>query len=177
MAANIEKGNRVLDKIWHIFDKFIDFLAFLAGSLIIILILIIAYEVIMRYFIHKPVGWVVEICEYILLYITFLGTTWLLREGGHISVDIIFNNLSFNISNVLGRLTSIVGAIACCFIVYYGSSYTCHLYELKTLVIQTLNTPKWILVAVIPFGSFLLVLQFIRMAFSSDKDASPRATS
>jgi TRAP-type C4-dicarboxylate transport system permease small subunit len=167
MNGTAEKNHFASHNIWHFFDKFINFLAFLSGILIVSLILIILYEVIMRYFIHKPVGWVVEICEYILLYITFLGVTWLLREGGHISVDIILNSLNINISNIIIRINSIVGAIACLFIVYYGISHTYHLYELKTMVIQTLNTPKWVLLAIIPFGSLLAAIQFIRNAFSS----------
>ena len=167
MTEDTEKNKSISYEIWNAFDKIIDFLAFLSGVLVVLLIFIIAYEVIMRYFIHKPVGWIVEVCEYILLYITFLGTTWLLREGGHISVDIILNSLSSGATKSIHRVNSFVGAIACFFIVYYGTSYTWELFKLKAMVIQTLNTPKWILFAVIPFGSLLIAIQFLRQAFSS----------
>jgi TRAP-type C4-dicarboxylate transport system permease small subunit len=40
------------------------------------------YEVVMRYFFMIPSLWVVQTCEYALLWIVFLGATRLLSEQG-----------------------------------------------------------------------------------------------
>jgi len=155
----------LLQKALVAYDRTINFLAFLAGSLLVLLMLIICYEVLMRYFFRVPSGWIVEICEYMLLYITFFGTAWLLKEDRHIRVDVVFALFNPRFQKVLGLVTSAMGAISCSFIVVFGALNTWKHIQEGTLVIQTLNTPKWVLVAVIPLGSFLLVIQFLRYFF------------
>ena len=57
----------------------------LAGVAMVVLGLIIfsvCLEIIMRYFLNWPLVWVVELTEYGLLHVTFLGAAWLLRQGG-----------------------------------------------------------------------------------------------
>jgi C4-dicarboxylate transporter, DctQ subunit len=151
-----------LEKGWEIFDHVINFLAFLAGILVILLMLITCFQVVMRYIFHAPFGWVVEICEYMLLYITFLGTAWLLRENGHVGVDIVLNFLHPQLRKILILVTSGICALACPFLVLYGMMITWDYFERGTLVMQTINTPKWILMAVIPMGGFMLTIQFLR---------------
>jgi TRAP-type C4-dicarboxylate transport system permease small subunit len=115
----------------------------------------------MRYLFRSPTGWVIEVCEFALLYITFLGAPWLLKQDGHIRVDILFTFLNRKVSRILNTTTSLVGAIACGFLFVYGVLSTWHHFQENTLIIQTLNMPKWELLIVIPIGSFFLVLQFL----------------
>ena len=152
----------LLQKTMATFDRTINFLAFLAGSLLVLLMVIICYEVVMRYLFRVPSGWVVEVCEYMLLYITFFGTAWLLKQDRHVRVDVVLALINPRFQKALGLVTSIMGAVSCSFLVIYGAINTWNHLQKGTLVIQTLNTPKWILVAVIPLGSFLLIIQFLR---------------
>ena len=48
----------------------------------------------MRYFLNRPLVWVLELTEYALLWVTFLGAAWLLRQGGHVQVDVIVDFMS-----------------------------------------------------------------------------------
>lgn len=150
-----------LGGVVSVHDRVISIMAYLAALLLFLLMLIICYEVVMRYLFRSPTGWVIEACEYALLYITFLGAAWLLRQDGHIRVDILFAFLNRKVSRVLNMTTSLVGAIACGFLLVYGVLSTWHHFQESTLVIQTLNTPKWVLLIIIPIGSFFLVLQFL----------------
>lgn len=160
-----ERRAGVLQRTLAVFDWTINLLAFLAGLFLALLMLIICYEVVMRYIFHAPPGWVVEVCEYMLLYITFLGTAWLLKKDGHVRVDIVLALLNPGIRRLLNILTSLIGAVGCLFLFVYSLLSTWHHLEKATLVIQTMNTPKWILTAIIPIGSFLLVIQFLRNFF------------
>lgn len=152
----------LLKKGEEIFGHVIDFLGFLSGLLLLFLMLITCYEVVMRYLFRSPSGWVVEVCEYMLLYITFFGTTWLLKHDRHVRVDILVALFKPKLRRILGLVTCLMGATSCSFLVVYGTLNTFEHFQNGTLVIQTLNTPKWTLVAVIPLGSFLLVIQFLR---------------
>ena len=147
------------------FDALIDGCAVIAGLLLVAMMLLVCCSVVMRYMMHLPVGWVVEVCEFGLLFITFLGTTWLLKKDGHIKVDIVIGSLQPAVRKVIFRITSLVGAASCGFLLWYGTYETWDHFQRSTLVIQTLETPKWMLLIVIPFGSLLMIIQFMRLFF------------
>jgi len=147
------------------FDALIDGFAFIAGLLLVGMMLLVCCSVVMRYILKLPVGWVVEVCEFGLLFITFFGTTWLLKKDGHIKVDLLISVLPPAARKVLFRVTCLMGAAACGFLLWFGAYETWDHFQRSTLVIQTLETPKWMLLIVIPFGALLLIIQFVRMFF------------
>ena len=69
-------------KVTGIFDSIMSSLYVLAGVLVIFVMLAVSFDVTMRYFLGNPQGWVLTITEVMLLYITFLGTAWLLKRYG-----------------------------------------------------------------------------------------------
>lgn len=149
-------------RVMGVFDRIVDVFGFLSGVLIVLLMLLVCYDVVMRYWFRAPTGWLVELCEYMLLYITFLGTTWILRADTHIRMDIVISHLSRRTQRILEIITSAMGAISCSFLTVYAAKSTWYHFGKATLVIQTLSFPKWTLLVIIPVGSFLLAVQFVR---------------
>ena len=145
-----------------IFDAIIDAMAFLAATLLFAAVFLIAYEVIMRYALGQSVSWVIEICEDILLFVTFLGTAWLLKKEGHVSVDILYTSLGPKTQKALDIGTSIIGALICAILTYYAAGSTMDHYARGATVIKSLTLPKAMLLVIIPIGFFTLFIQFIR---------------
>ena len=77
-------------KVSHAFDWIIGFLAFLAATLIILVMLLVGMEIVLRYG-GSPMAWAFEVTEYCLLFITFLGTAWVLRNERHVTMDLVPN--------------------------------------------------------------------------------------
>jgi len=94
-----------------IFDRIIDFMALLAGILLVVAVLIVCWEIAMRYFVHRPLVWMVEVCEYILFSIAFLGAPWLLKKGGHVSVDVVTEHLSSKMQGLMRQIAMAAGVI------------------------------------------------------------------
>lgn len=161
---------RFLKKLNSFFDGIIDGMAFLAGLLLLFTIFSICYEVLIRYFLMRPSTWSVEITEYILLYITFLGAPWLLKQKGHVKVDVVLNMLNIRTQRILNLITSLLGAIICLVLFWFGVLTTADHFMRKIPVIKSLEVPKFILLAVIPFGSLLLCIQFIRQIVAIAKN-------
>src|SRR3989304_924795 len=107
-------------KITTIFDRILDGAAVLAAAMVMFVMLSMAAEVVMRYFLHSPLIWVVEVSETLLLFIAFLGAPWLLRGEGHIRVDLVVNILRPKTRAMLDILTSIIGTLCCAVVVWYG---------------------------------------------------------
>ena len=100
-----------MGRIGRILDFIIVSFSFVAGLLLAFILLSVCLEVVMRYFFNRPLQWVVELTEYALLYITFLGTAWLLRSEGHINVDVFLTLFSRRAQSGFKIFSSIIGII------------------------------------------------------------------
>ena len=129
------------------------------------MLLIVNYEVVARYVLNRPTPWMLEIVEYALLYIAFLGAAWLLKEDGHIKLDIVLERLNPRVQAWFNIITSIIGAIICLFITWYGVKVTWDLYHSGQYFAAFLKPPKYIIIMIVPAGCFLLFVQFLRRTY------------
>jgi len=123
----------------------------------------ICAEVLLRYGFNSPIAWVVEISEYSLLWITFLGAAWVLRHGGHVRVDILLQYLSPGALRTCGLVSSAVGALTALVLLVFGIDATWTAYIRGAFKPTGIDVPTWLVVIVIPIGSLLIVLRFARM--------------
>ena len=147
------------------FDRGIDFLALLAGAMLVFAILAISAEVIMRYFFHRPLLWVVDVTESLLLYVVFLGAAWLLKTEGHVMVDIVFNKMNPKVQGTLNVATSILGVGACLALAWFAGRATWVSFQQGVVLMGGITYPKYALLAVIPLGSLVLAVQFVKRTY------------
>ena len=153
---------------WRFFDRLVDVMAALAGVILVFITAAVCYTIGMRFLFTKTTIWIMQTTEYALLWIVFLATTWLLREGGHITTDIIYTHLNEKTKRYsrwhhvchrradLRRPWSILGIRPCCASVLPGG----------VTDVRAVTVPKSAVFIIIPVGSLLLTLQFFRMAWS-----------
>ena len=144
------------------FDHVIGLLAFLAGIIIVLMMIAISLGVIFRF---TPVGsmvWIIEITDYCLLWITFLATAWVLKLDGHVKMDMLLNRLKPGNQKIVNVITSSVGAIACLILAFFSIKVTWQHFESHNLFTRYLDVPSYPIMAIIPIGSLLLFIQFVR---------------
>ena len=151
-----------MNKMLRIFDKTMDITTFLAGLLLIFITLSVGLEVILRTFLSRPQMWVTEVTECLLLYITFLASAWLLREGGHVKVDIILNRFSGKAAAILGIFSSLIGVFVSLVLTIYGFRVAIDCFQRNIYTPSAMEIPVGAILIVIPVGSMMLLLQFIR---------------
>ena len=166
----MEFVKKLVTKANLFFDRLLDFMAILAGVILSFITLIVCVAIFSRYFLNRPLGWVAEIGEYSLLYITFLAVAWVLRGKGHVKVDILFNRLNPRNRCVTDLATSIGAALVCLIITFFGAKVTRHLYSIGYYTPTILELPKFIIAAIIPVGFFMLFIEATRNAFNHLKD-------
>lgn len=144
-------------------DHIINFMAFLAAFMLIFVMLLVCAEVVMRYFLRKPIAWELEVTEYLLIFITFLVAAWVLKREGHVKVDIFVNLVKPRIQVLFGIVTSAIGVIVCLVFTWYGAVVTIDHYRENIIIPRSLlGAPYAPILAIIPIGMFFLMLQFIR---------------
>ena len=151
-----------MKKLMALFDHVVNGMIFLAGLILVFIMLSVCLEVILRYFLNRPQVWVTEVTEVLLLYITFLGTTWLLRQEGHVKVDILLNRLKPRILALLGIFSSAIGILVSITLTVSGFKLTWDYVQRGIYTPTAMEIPVWIIIVVIPVGSLMLLVQFIR---------------
>jgi TRAP-type C4-dicarboxylate transport system permease small subunit len=159
---------KLLTGLTTVLDKAVSALAILSGILLVLVMLAINYGVIMRYFFRKPQAWVPEVTAMSLVYITLLGTTWVLRKNGHVIMDVVDFMVTPRSKSILDGVTSFICSIMFLLLVVYGAYVTWDHY-IRGLynAHEILRIPTAYLLAVIPVGSFFLFVQLLRRSFSS----------
>jgi C4-dicarboxylate transporter, DctQ subunit len=145
-----------------IFDHLIDSLAFIAGSLIFIMMGIECYEVVSRYFFQRPTIWSVEFCEYMLFLLAFLGTTWVLKKGAHINVTILLERLRPRTRIYCNLFSSFMGILISLIILWFSLKTSVENYVVGVKIVKTYALPKWIFLSFISLGYLLLLIEFVR---------------
>jgi len=157
-------GMKLLMKANAIFDRTLDILAIFAGIIIVVTMLLVTAKVIMRLLDH-PIVWVIEITQISLVFMTFLATTWVLRKEGHVIMDLLVNRLGDKSRDLTNVITSILAAIICLIITAYGIMVGWDYYQIDFIYAGTLLIPAFYLQAVVPLGTLLLSIQFLRRAY------------
>ncbi len=150
-----------------IFEFIVNAFIFLSGVLLTMIMLAVCTDVVMRYLFNRPIFWVAELSEYSLLYITFLGTAWLLKQDGHVKIDLFTSRLAPEKRERLAIASGIIGIFISVVFTYFGFKVTWDHFVRGVYNPTLLEFPKGPLIAVIPTGFFLLLIQYIRMVFAS----------
>jgi len=151
------------------FDRVIEAMAFFAGLQLVSAVFIVCFEILMRYFLNRPQIWTVEVCEYLLFGIAFFGAPWLLREGGHVNVDIVADNLGPKTQAYLKMASNAIGLLVCVILCWFSLVTALDNYRSGILVVKTLSIPKHYFLIIIAFGYLMLFLQFARQLLGSFK--------
>ena len=148
------------------FDKILVVLFWIAGALLIFSTVGTCIDVILRYCFNRPIHWMLEITEYIMLYIPFLGAALVLKEDGHIRVDILINHFSERSRAWLDVITAFVGGMVMLTYTWFGGQVTWDHFKRGVPALESLRTPMFLILMIIPIGGFFFAIQFFRQTYS-----------
>jgi TRAP-type C4-dicarboxylate transport system permease small subunit len=163
----VKLKRKLVTKVITIFDKTVDALAFSAGVILVLMWIIICAEVVLRFLFSYSIIWAVEVNEFSLMVITFIGAAWLLKIEGHIKVDIVYTVLCARAQAFINIVTSIIGAIICVFLLKYGILVSMEHFQDGVVSFTVMRFPTWPRYTLISLGSLLLFIQFLRRAHSN----------
>jgi TRAP-type C4-dicarboxylate transport system permease small subunit len=159
-----------MKRFWRFFDRLSDLMAALAGVILVFITAAVCYTIGMRFLFRQTTIWIIPMTEYALLWIVFLGTTWLLREGGHITTDVVYVHLNKKNKHHLDFIMSVIGGLTCALLVYLGVVHICDCMIHGVTDVRAITVPKSAIFIIIPIGGILLTIQFFRTAWSKLMD-------
>lgn len=152
-----------------ILDHILAILAVIAGLLLLFITFSIAYTIFARFLnIPGPI-WAVQFTEYSLLWMTLLGTGWVLQRQKHVSVDLLTSRLSAKTKVYFDLAHGVMGIAVCGVLCWYGTVVAWGQFQRGVVDIQVVDMPKYLILMIIPIGFLFLVCQFLRTFFKDLK--------
>jgi TRAP-type C4-dicarboxylate transport system permease small subunit len=152
----------------RVFDRLVDVLAIVAGILMVFLTALICLDVLARYFRLFAMPWSLEVAKYCLYGITFFGAPWVLRDGGHITIDLFVVGLASRTREKVLKLTNALGAVICLVLTFYACRIIYASWSQNVMINETFVFPEWYLFILAPFTFLILFLTFLRLLFGGD---------
>jgi TRAP-type C4-dicarboxylate transport system permease small subunit len=147
-------------KSW--FDLLIDALAVLAAALIVLLTVLIVVDVALRAPRLFTIPWSLEAAEYMLYAITFLGAPWVLREEGHIAIELVVELLPPGLQRGVQRLADLIGAVVCGVLFVYACRVMWRSWQGGVMVRKSFSFPEWVVFAGVPLVMLILLGIYLR---------------
>ena len=149
----------------------IEFLAYLAGIILLAMTFFVTGAALVRYLGFRPPIWTLQFTEYALLWFTFLGAAWLLREGGHIRIDTVISRLYIKNRHKVEIINDVLGFIVCVIVFWFGTQHSIDLYQREIMEVKGTIVPKFPIFIIIPLGGLVLSIQFGRQFFQKIKSS------
>lgn len=143
-------------------DRLVDLLGVLAGVGLCALTVLICLDVGARNSRLFQMPWTLDVVEYLLYGITYLGAPWVLREGGHVTIDLVVQRLGPAGRRRALRAAGAMGAAVCAVLLYYSGRVWWASFTQGTLVYETFVFPEWILLTPAPPTFLILLVVFLR---------------
>jgi C4-dicarboxylate transporter DctQ subunit len=155
-------GMKVKERFWAIFDRTITAMMALAAALVVLDALAVTIDVLMRKFFGITCVYLFEMTEFSLLWMTFLGTAWIMKNNNHIRVDLVVNRLNPRHGAIVISVASILSILVLMLMTGYSAWLTWHDYQTHFILSTILRPLKWPVEIIIPIGFFLLIIQLMR---------------
>jgi TRAP-type C4-dicarboxylate transport system permease small subunit len=139
------------------FDLVIDALALVAAALLLLLTVLVLADIGTRSLRLLTIPWSLEAAEYMLYAITFFGAPWVLREEGHIAIELMVERLGPRRRRRVRRLTDVLGAAVCTVLFYYSCRVLWQSYASGIMVQKSFTFPEWYVFVPVPLATLILL--------------------
>lgn len=85
-------------------------MAYAAGAVLLVLMVITTADVAGRYFFNEPLTGVFDLTHFAVLIMVFFGLAYCGYKGGHVAIELLYDKLARPVAKVLDRLVNAVGA-------------------------------------------------------------------
>lgn len=152
---------QALDPVRTFFSRINLICAIIAAGLLFGIAAIVCFEVLGRALGAPSRLWVIEVSEYALLFITFLGAPYLLELNRHVVMDLLISGMSRRQRQITQLVNALIGTLVCLVLTYIGVQVVLDQLELGTREVTVMRPHSWWITAAMPIGTGLMAVQFL----------------
>ncbi len=135
------------------------FFGIIAAALIGGAILIVCHMVFIRYVLNGSTAWQTDTVIFMLVAATLLGSAYVLRQGGHVTIDLAWEAAGATVRRYLRVISNLGTFLFAAVLAVTGGHYFWQAWEGNWLSETVAEIPLWIPFLSLPVGFGLLALQ------------------
>ena len=147
----------------RVYDALLHSMAFIAAATLIWLMVSVVVSVAMRNLGVQPYAWLFTSAEYGLLYMTMLGAPWLVREKGHVHIE-----LPPGLRRIVSRAVAAACVAVSLILAWYGLELFMTNIERNDYDVRAYFYPRWLLTITFPIAFTFMAVEFARFVFGAE---------
>jgi TRAP-type mannitol/chloroaromatic compound transport system permease small subunit len=168
-----------MEKFFKWIDRANEYIGKAVSYFMLVLVVIILYEIFVRYVLNSPTIWAHEISQMIFgAYIILLGG-YLQQRDGHVNVDMLFLRFKPRTRAIINLFTWLLFFLFCGVLLVKGWEMGWDSFKYRETESTTFAPPVYPIKMMIPLGAFLLLVQGLvkyirdlRQAFTGKEEVS-----
>lgn len=149
------------------YDALLFGLAIVAALLLVWLMVSVITSVVMRNAGMQPFAWLFTSAEYGLLYMTMFGAPWLVRERGHVHIELVTAALPDGMRKIVSRTVAAACVVVCVILAWKGAELVATNIERGDYDTRAYYFPRWMLTIAFPLSFGLMAVEFSRFVFGA----------
>ena len=147
------------------YDALLYSMALISAATLVWLMVSVVLSVAMRNFGIQPWAWLFTSAEYGLLYMTMLGAPWLVREKGHVHIELVTAVLPPHLRRIVSRTVAAACVAVSLILAWYGLELFLTNIERNDYDVRAYFYPRWLLTITFPIAFSLMAVEFSRFVF------------
>ena len=148
-----------------VYERFLQAMAFVSGLTLVWIMVAVVISVVQRNLGMQSWAWLFLSTEYGMFYMTLLGAPWLVRQRGHVHIEMLTATLPAKLLPMFSRLVSLLTCLICAFLALKGVELVMLNLERGDFDVRAYFFPSWILSMAFPISFGLMAIEFGRMVF------------
>jgi TRAP-type C4-dicarboxylate transport system permease small subunit len=145
----------VLEKLSFTINSWIEYLLFGLGFTMTV---VVAVQVFFRYVLNQSLFWSEELARYLLVWLSFLGTSVAYRRKAHPGIDILQAKMPSALQNIAAYAVHLASLSLFVVMIYFGYRFA---YFVRLQISPALYLPKWIVFSIVPISGCILMVHCI----------------
>ncbi|MEM7520805.1 MAG: TRAP transporter small permease [Pseudomonadota bacterium] len=125
-------------------------------------------SVLMRNMGLQPFAWLFTSAEYGLLYMTMLGAPWLVREKGHVHIELVTAALPDGPRRIVSRTVAVACVLVCLILAWKGGDLFLTNIARGDVDTRAYYYPRWLLTLTFPISFGIMAIEFARFVFGAE---------
>ena len=151
-----------------LYDAVVTGMAGVAAFLMAAMMVTICVDVALRNLGYQSSAHFFTFTEYALLIVPCLGAPWLVREKGHIYVELLLMHLKPQPRRWLLRFIGVACIAVCLVVAWYGFAVTIDNYVGMERDVRSFDMPRWMIVGWIPISFLMMAIEFARFLWRGE---------
>ncbi len=134
---------------------------FIASLAMIVLTLVTAGSVVMRYVVRKPILWQEEVQSFCQIWMIFLGASVAFRTGSIVAIEMVVESLPEKAQKIVGYVVDVIVLFVLAFLMMKSQAYITQVFGKSGRLTPNLRLPYSLVYGIAPYGCALMMISYL----------------